>query len=198
MQLDHNKTLFNCDLIEEEGPPSIPNTHLGALLLWEATFLTLLEISFCFIFQAQRCQFCIQGIYMLQQKKFLSKLQPPWWRRGIVSWHVVNKHKLFREASKHVKIEGSLLCFVFEKSGQEEKEVHTWSSFQTTLNTLSSLKQTLSTLLGVLSLFGTWKGKGRIYVYFPLSSLKNQRTYLDPWLAIFNNYWTWEKLRTFF
>lgn len=26
---------------------------------------------------------------------------------GIVSWHVVNKHKLFREASKHVKIEGS-------------------------------------------------------------------------------------------
>jgi hypothetical protein len=35
-------------------------------------------------------------------------------------------------------------------------------------------------IVGSLSLFGTWKGKGRIYVYFPLSSLKNQRTYLDP------------------
>jgi hypothetical protein len=29
MQLDHNKTPSNCDLIEEEGHPSIPNTHLG-------------------------------------------------------------------------------------------------------------------------------------------------------------------------
>jgi len=154
-----------------------------------------------FYLWAQRCQFCIQGIYMLQQKKFLSKLQPPWWRRGIVSWHVVNKHKLFREASKHVKIEGSfksawchlgifgngestinwcfhpqfvlprfywlrkrvlspfgiflqhiwlssLLCYLFEKKWTR-RERSTWSSFQTTLNTLSSLKQTLSTFLGV-------------------------------------------------
>lgn len=56
-------------------------------------------------------------------------------------------------------------------------------------------------IVGSLSLFGTWKGKGRIYVNFPLSSLKNQRTYLDPWLAIFKNHWTgfdfWE-MRTFF
>ncbi len=66
MQLDHNKTPSNCDLIEEEGHPSIPNTHLGGYS-YERQPFNIVRNFILFYLWAQRCHFRIQGIYMLQK-----------------------------------------------------------------------------------------------------------------------------------
>jgi hypothetical protein len=68
--------------------------------------LTLLGISFCFIFELKDVIFAFKA-YTCSKKIILKQASTSMMEVGILSWHVVKKHKLFREASKHVKIEGN-------------------------------------------------------------------------------------------
>jgi hypothetical protein len=71
--------------------------------------LTLLGISFCFVFELKDVIFTFKA-YTCSNKKILKQASTSMMEVGIVSWRVVNKHKLFRETSKHAKIEGSFKC----------------------------------------------------------------------------------------